>query len=388
MTSRWFRSLKERGAIVICCIATLLAVGMLFIIIGQIAIGALPSLSLYFLITPENKTPGIGQGIANAIVGTIVLSLFSTILATPFAIGTAVYLKRYAPANRLTSGIRFMIEVLSGTPSVVVGMFGLLVLVIYLRQFTGGFSLIAGTISLAILIIPVIERSIECAIDTVSPELEEGSYALGATKYQTIFMVTLPTAINGVLTGIILGFGRAAEESSVVVMTAGYSQFILDFGIAHNSKFYFGTQISPFNDLVASLPAAIYMTYENSNVIPMSNAYAIALVLLVFVLMVNLSAKYVCHYAAKSGRTQRNGWADSLAERITRVFFWNNPKGTSAAAGTDSSGTSPAHSPGIGWEKFLSFLQPKRTKNIQPSHTSEAYHMDQDNATKSGPPPG
>ena len=290
MRSRWF---TEKAAIIICSIAAFIAVGVLFIIIGQIALGAIPSLSLHFILTPENKT-GLGQGIANAIVGTILLSLTSTLLATPFGIGTAIYLKRYATENRLTNFIRFMIEVLSGTPSVVVGMFGLLVLVIYLKPFTGGFSFIAGTIALAILIMPVIERAVESAIDTVNPELEIGSYALGVNKWQTIRGITLPAAINGILTSLILGFGRAAEESSVVLLTAGYSQFIPEIGIAHNDKFFFGFRIYPFNDLVGTMPYAVYNAYENSNVIPMSNAYAIALILVSFILLVNILAKIIC----------------------------------------------------------------------------------------------
>ena len=142
------RLFKEKAAIVFCSLAAIIAVGMLFLIIGDIFFGAMPSLSLYFLLTPENRT-GLGQGIANAVVGTILLSLFATILATPLGITTAIYMKRYAPDSRLTHFIRFMIEVLSGTPSIVVGMFGLLVLVIYLKPYTGGFSLVAGMIARA-----------------------------------------------------------------------------------------------------------------------------------------------------------------------------------------------------------------------------------------------
>ena len=205
------RRLTEKGAIILCAIAAVIVASMLFLIIGDIVIGALPSLSLHFILTPENKT-GLGQGIANAIVGIILLSLVSTILATPFGISTAIYLKRYAPENRFTDFIRFMIEVMSGIPSIVVGMFGLLVMVIYLKPFTGGFSFIAGTVALAILIMPVIERAVESAIDTVDLELETGSYALGATKWQTIRGITLPTAINGIMTSLILGFGRPQKN--------------------------------------------------------------------------------------------------------------------------------------------------------------------------------
>ena len=313
------RHLKEKVTIALCALGTLVAAGLLFLILGYIFIGALPSLSLQFLLTPENETY-LGGGIANAIVGTILLSLLSTILAVPCAIGTAIYLKRYAKESRLTHFIRFMIEVLAGTPSVVVGIFGLLVLVIYLQKVTGGFSLIAGIICLAILVIPVIERAMESAIDTVNPELEEGSYALGATKWQTLKMTTLPAAVNGIMTGIILGFGRAAEESSVVVLTAGYSQFLPAFGISHSSKFLSGLQIHPFNDVIGSLPDAVYIAYESSNVIPMSNAYAIAFVLITFVLLVNIAAKIVCSRAIGSSQGSKSDFTQSVCALIMDPF--------------------------------------------------------------------
>jgi len=316
MTVR-YRLLKEKAAIIICSLGALFAVGMLFLILGDITVNAIPSLSLSFLITPENQA-GLGQGIANAVVGTIILSLCATVLATPFAICTAIYLRRYAPENRLTDCIRFMIEVMSGTPSVVVGMFALLVLVIYLKPFTGGFSLIAGMIALAILIIPVIERAIESAIETVNPELEEGSYALGATKWQTISGVTLPSVISGIMTALILGFGRAAEESSVVVLTAGYSQFIPQIGLPHNSKFFFGIQVLPFNQVIASLPYAVYNAYEETNVIPMSNAYAIAFFLIVFVLLINILAKIIGSHAISSAQG-RSGGPSSLGSYISSL---------------------------------------------------------------------
>ncbi|MGA2699178.1 MAG: phosphate ABC transporter permease PstA [Methanoregula sp.] len=329
MTALRIRHIKENVAIALCALGTLFAVGMLFLIIGDIFIGALPSLSLQFLITPESSTH-LGGGIANAIVGTILLSLLSTVLAVPCAIGTAIYLKRYAGESRVTHAIRFMIEVLSGTPSIVVGMFGLLVLVIYLQRVTGGFSLIAGVICLAILVIPVIERAVESAIDTVSPDLEEGSYALGATKWQTIKMVTLPAAVNGIMTSIILGFGRAAEESSVIVLTAGYSQFLPALGIDHNSKFLSGLQIHPFNDITASLPYAVYNAYENNNIIPMSNAYAIAFVLITFVLLVNVIAKIVCSRAIGGIDGGKSNFPQSVCGFIMDPFRKNKAKGTTS----------------------------------------------------------
>ena len=291
---RW---LKNHALTVVSGIATLFGVVMLFGIIGQVFLRGLPSLTPYFLFTPESATPGLGQGIANAIVGSILLSLIATVVSMPLALATAIYLQKYAPDNRLTRFLRFFIEVLSGTPSIVVGAFGLLVLVIYLKPFTGGFSLFAGAIGLGILILPVIERAIEEAITTVPRELEEGAYAMGANQWQVVHTIILPTCLSGIVTGIILGFGRAAEESAVVVLTTGYSQFMPEIGIKHHDKLFMGLKIYPLQDLVGSLPYAVYNAYENSNVIPMSNAFACAFILISFVFLINLAARAILHFS-------------------------------------------------------------------------------------------
>lgn len=289
-TRRWF---YNHALTVSSGLAAIFGVAMLIWILGEVFIEGLPSLTPYFLLTPESETPGLGQGIANAIVGSILLSLFATIAATPPALATAIYLQKYAPDNIYTRTLRFFIEVLSGTPSIVVGAFGLLVLVIYLRPFTGGFSLLAGSIGLGILILPVIERAIEDAIAAVPAEIEEGAYAMGANEWQVIRTITLPASLSGILTSIILGFGRAAEESAVVILTAGYSQFMPEFGIKQHEKLFMGLKFYPLQDLVGSLPYAVYHAYENSNVIPMSNAFACAFVLITFVLLINIAAKLV-----------------------------------------------------------------------------------------------
>ncbi len=260
-------------------------------ILGRITLEALPSLSLYFLITPESEVPGLGGGIANAIAGTLLLSLLSTVLATPLAVGTAVYLKRYAGNGTLVRTFGFLLDVLAGTPSIVLGIFGLLFLVYYMKFITGGFSLIAGTIALTILILPVIERAAEGAIDTVPLELEEASYALGASKWDTVRRITLPFALTGILTGMVLGIGRAAEESAVVILTAGYTQFLPEFKALPREGFLFGMKIYPFQDLAAALPITVYRSFEFPHLIPASNGFAAAFVLIVIVMLINAATR-------------------------------------------------------------------------------------------------
>ena len=170
------RNLKGTIMMAICGAAALFAAAMLLYILVVIFLKGVASLNPHFILFSEINTGlGLGTGVGNAIAGTILLAVISTILAIPLGVGTAIYLRKYASDNQLTRFLRLMIEVLSGTPSIVLGIFGVAVLVIYLKPITGGESLIAGAIALGVLIIPVIERSTEEALSRVPCELEEGS---------------------------------------------------------------------------------------------------------------------------------------------------------------------------------------------------------------------
>ncbi|MDN5309671.1 MAG: phosphate transport system permease protein [Methanolobus sp.] len=265
----------------------------LILILGNITIQALPSLSLEYLLTSESDHMELGAGIANAIVGTFLLAIGSTILATPLGVGAAIYMKRYAKEGRMTRAFSFFIDVLSGTPSIVLGIFGLFLLVFILRAYTGGFSLIAGVIALAILILPVIERATENAIDAVPNELEEASYSLGATRYHTVRNITIPYALGGILTGVVIGVGRAAEESAVVILTAGYSQFMPELRIGANPQNLGGLKFYPFQDLVGSLPMCVYRSFEFPSLISPSKGFAAAFVLIVMVMIINATARLI-----------------------------------------------------------------------------------------------
>jgi phosphate transport system permease protein len=287
------RQFKGRIFTTLSYLSAVLIILILFFILGTITIKALPSLNLHFILTSESNQPGIGGAIGNAVVGTVLLSIFSTILATPIAVGTAIYLKRYAKDGLAVRTFRFLIDVLSGTPSIVLGIFGFLLLVFYMRSITGGFSLLSGSIALAILILPVIERATEESIDTVNMDVENASYALGATKWETIKNITIPSALSGILTGIVLGTGRAAEESAVVIFTAGYTQFYPEFKIATSDKLFFGIKIYPFQDLVASLPLTIYNAYNYPHLVSPSEAFAASFVLIVIVLVINATIRLI-----------------------------------------------------------------------------------------------
>jgi phosphate transport system permease protein len=313
----------------ICGAAAFFTSGMLIFIIAVFFLNGIASLNPHFILFSEASSGmGLGTGIANAIAGTILLALTSTILAIPFAVGTAIYLKRYAPDNQFTRFLRLMIEVLSGTPSIVLGIVALFVLVVYLKPITGGESLLAGSIALAVLILPVIERATEDAIARVPTELEEGSYALGATKWLTIRNTTLPYAFSGIVVGAILGFGRAAEESAVVILTAGYSQYMPEFRIVLNPQFLLGVKIYPLNNLIGSLPIFIYTSYENLNTFPVSSIYAAGFLLIMILMIVNLSAKAILFYATAHSQGHQDNTLFSLCGSISDQFRRKKPKET------------------------------------------------------------
>ncbi|ABS56932.1 phosphate ABC transporter, inner membrane subunit PstA [Methanoregula boonei 6A8] len=315
MTS-YRREFTDKIIVILCLCASLVVVAMLFWIITMLFVSGLPSFSWYFITTPENAAGGMGNGIANAIVGTILISLSATIIAAPFGLGTAIYMRRYAEDNGITQAFRFLLEVLSGTPSIVIGIFGFLIFVIYMKQILGGFSLIAGAVALAILIMPVIERATEDAIDRVPPDLEEGSYALGASKWQTISGITIPTAFSGILTGFTLGFGRAAEESAVVILTAGYTQYMPEFGILSTTGSQGGVKVYPFQDMVATLPYTVYHSFQNPSLVKPSAGFAAAFVLVVIVFSINIAGKAFLSYGFGGCRTNDPSVFDALKKRL------------------------------------------------------------------------
>ena len=173
-------------------------------------------------------------------------------------------------------------------------------------------SLIGGSIALGVLILPVIERATEDAISRVPKDLEEGSYALGATKWLTIRNIVIPSAFSGIIVGAILGFGRAAEESAVVLMTAGYSQYLPEFKIVSNPQFLLGVKIYPLNQLMGSLPTFIYTAYENVNVFPESSIFAAGFVLIMMVMLINISAKAILFYTSAKAQGRQDNRLSSL----------------------------------------------------------------------------
>jgi len=287
------RKLKQNMFVAACTLSALITASLLIIIVGFIFMRGYSELNLKFLTTPEFTLEGAHMGIANAIVGTLILSITSVLLATPLAIAVAIYLAEYAKENIFTKTLRFLIDLLAGIPAIVIGAVGFLILVVELRYITGGFSLIAGMISLSILVMPTIERTAEEALKRTPRGIKEASYSLGSTKWEMIKRIVIPYSFPGIVTGIILGLGRAAEESAVIALTAGYSQAIPRFGFVPKEGFFMNTKLAPFQEGIGSLPITVYNFRNMSQTVPIEKAFAAATVLIFVVMLMNLSAKLI-----------------------------------------------------------------------------------------------
>jgi phosphate transport system permease protein len=244
--------------------ATLVVLAILVIILQDIVINGIPALSWEFLTKPPLDS-GRAGGIYPAIVGTLYLVLGAIAIALPLGVGAAIYLVEYTREGRITRLIRTGVDLLNGTPSIVFGLFGFAFIVLYLNV---GVSMLAGQVTLALMVLPTVIRTTEESLKNIPPSLREGSLALGATKWQTISRVVLPPAVPGIVTGAILSIGRAAGETAPIMFTA----------VVFSSRFLPDSVFQP----VMALPYHLFILATN---VPGSstNKYGTALVLLLLV---------------------------------------------------------------------------------------------------------
>lgn len=202
----------------LCGLALLLVIAPLLDIVFVMAWRGLSAFSLGLF---THNTTGAHGGLANSIEGTALITFFALCIAVPLGVGAGIHLSEYGK-NRTGSVIRFMSDVLTGTPSIVLGYFSYIVMVI---GFGWGFSLIAAAITLAILIVPYLARITELALQQVPNQMREAAYALGANDATVVFKVVLPTAASGVITGALLALAISVGETAPLIYTAGWSNF-------------------------------------------------------------------------------------------------------------------------------------------------------------------
>lgn len=274
-TSARRRNTTQRIGFIFLRIVAIIAVLPIIAIIAFIVYQGTSAISWEFITGFPSNGMRSG-GIWPAIVGTFFLTMGCAILVTPVGIGAAVYLAEYAPDNRWTQSIRIAIISLAGIPSVVYGLFGLGLFVIF---FNLGISIIAGAFTLAIMTLPVIITTTEEALRAVPQSFRVVSISVGATQWQTVRRIVLPQALPGILTGVILGLERAAGETAPILFTA--------------AVFYLPRLPSSALDPTMALPYHLYVISTQVPGMSPTIQYGTALVLLVFVLGMNLLATVI-----------------------------------------------------------------------------------------------
>lgn len=269
------RKLVENVFKILMILSTCLVLASLLGTIAVIIIKGLPALSLDMLTKSHTGSFLIGQGgggILNAIVGSLYLALGATGLATLISVPVALYLQKdYGRNGTFSRLIRLSLDILWGTPSIVYGAFAFSIMILVGMRT----SLLAGILVLTLLELPILIRATDEVLKMVPKELKEASYALGSTRYETSFKVMTRWALPGILTGILLAFGRAIGDAASILFTAGYSNYVP----------------SSIMDPVASLPVAVYTLYSSPFAEVQEAAYAAAFILLVIVLGLSVSTR-------------------------------------------------------------------------------------------------
>jgi phosphate transport system permease protein len=269
------RKTSQKIGYAMLAMVALVTVLLIVLVVLQILIQGAPAISWNFLVDfPRN---GMREGgILPAILGTIYLTLGTAVVSVPLGVGAAIYLSEYAPDNRWTRLIRLAIINLAGIPSVVYGLFGLGLFVIFLRF---GTSILAASLTLSIMTLPVIISTSEEALRAVPQSFRVVSVSLGATTWQTIRKIVLPQATPGILTGVILGLERAAGETAPILFTG--------------AAFFLPRLPHSLFDATMALPYHLFVITTQVPGMPIRIQYGTALVLLVFVLAMNLSATII-----------------------------------------------------------------------------------------------
>jgi len=269
------RQRTHRIAVIAVTVVAAVVIIPIFLVIAFIVVNGISAISWEFLTQPprEGMTEG---GILPAILGTILLMAGTAIAAIPLGIGAAIYLAEYAGNNRLTRAIRLAIVNLAGIPSIVYGLFGLGAFVLFLSF---GTSILAGSLTLGLMTLPVVISTAEEAILAVPSEFRVVSLSLGATRWQTIRRQVLPHALPGILTGVILGLGRAAGETAPILFTV--------------AAFYVPELPRTVFDQTMALPYHLYVIATQVPGMPLSIQYGTALVLLLIVLSLTLVATII-----------------------------------------------------------------------------------------------
>lgn len=277
------KRLSERVAFGVFRVMSLLVVGILFTILGFIVIKGISVINWDFI----TKMPEDGMtkgGIYPAIIGTLYLIAGSMLFSFPIGVLSGIYINEYASSGWVVKFIRLMTNNLAGIPSIVFGLFGMS---LFVNTLGFGDSIIAGSLTLGLMTLPVVIRTTEEALKSVDNSFRHGSYALGASKLQTIRRVTLPIAYPNIITGLILSIGRVSGETAPILFTV--------------AAYFLPKLPHSVFDQVMALPYHLYVLATSGTNIEESRpmAYGTALVLIMIVLFLNLMANALRRYLSK-----------------------------------------------------------------------------------------
>ncbi|WP_149263125.1 phosphate ABC transporter permease PstA [Actinomadura sp. K4S16] len=280
------RKIKDRVVQGLVYLAFALALIPLVSVLWTVIVNGAKRLDPTFFQFSMNAVSGsdAGGGAYHAIIGTLEQVLITSLIAVPIAVLTAVYLVEYAGNGRLGKLISFTVDVMTGIPSIVAGLF---VLALWLLTFGFDFSGFAGSLALTILMIPTVVRATEEMLKLVPNDLREASYALGVPRWRTVCFVILPTAMTGIVTGVMLAVARVMGETAPLLLTIFFTKAINN---------------DPFNGAQASLPTFIWEQAADPNQNSIDRAWTGALVLIGIIMLLNLVARLVARRTAPTGR--------------------------------------------------------------------------------------
>jgi phosphate transport system permease protein len=265
------RNLFDRGMTIVAVLLTIIGMSPLISVLWNIISKGLPGLTATMFTKPI-----IDDGFANAVVGTLIMVTIASLLSIPIGIATGIYLAEYAPNSKVNRTVKFLNTILTGVPSIVVGIFTYDAVVLTSKHlFDFSYSAVAGGISLAIIMLPIIALTTEEVLKLVPDQLRLASAGLGGSKFQTISRIILPTALPALVTGVLLAISRGFGETAPLLFTALFAQ---DWA---------SNLLSP----TASLPILIFNLYNDPDPIKNQLVWTASFFLLSIVLVINLSAR-------------------------------------------------------------------------------------------------
>lgn len=271
-----FRKIKDYlmyALIYICAgFSVILLVGIILYVFAK----GIKTVDWSFLTSVTSVLKGT-KGIAGNIVNTLIIILITMVIATPIGIGSAIYLNEYAKPGKLVSIIEYATETLAGIPSIIFGLFGMM---FFVEKLKLGYSLLAGSFTLILMILPLITRNTQEALKTVPASYRSGAIGLGSGKWHMIRTILIPSAIPGIITGVILAIGRIVGESAALLLTAGSAKLLPQT---------FEQLLKKPTQSGGTLTIQMYLSATSEG--DFDTAFGIAVVLLVIVLLINIGTK-------------------------------------------------------------------------------------------------